>query len=87
MKYCMKMWVIFMPHCPTGIKSEPSEIFCNINDSDEAQFITTELLIASDVATPCEFPAVLHNVVGCRVHRDEYISAFPLGTVPLHMNN
>ncbi|CAN0207364.1 unnamed protein product, partial [Bubo scandiacus] len=52
---------IFHAPLPAGIKSEPFEIFCKINDSNEAQFRITKLLITSDVETPGEFPAVLHN--------------------------
>lgn len=59
--------VIFHVLLPTGIKSERSEIFCKINDSNEAQFRIPKLLIASDVETPGEFSTVLHNIVGYKV--------------------
>lgn len=78
---------IFHAPLPTGIKTETFEIFCKINNSNEAQFRITKFLIASDVETPGGFPAVFCNVVGYKVFWDEYFSAFLPGTFPLHINN
>lgn len=67
------------------MKLESFEIFFKIQYSNKAQFRITKLLISSDVETPGEFTSLLHSVVCYKVFKDKYFSAFPTGTVPLHI--